>query len=862
MTTLFQRHVAAPIALVLVVATLAGCDDTAVPEKSTAAAPDILFVNGTVHTMDENNPTAEAVAISGKLITAVGDSEELLATADDGTEVVDLAGQVIFPGFFDTHVHPVFGGMSDLNCKIPQGSSAESIQNIVSACAENAKDGEWIYGGQWDAASIGKVPDRGLLDAVVSDRPVLLHDTSGHSALANGQALAIAGITRDTPNPEGGIIERDSNGEPTGVLRESAIGLVRLHQPPADEAKIRRALITGLEKMLAAGITSFTEASAGFVAGGELETALYAGLADEGILKQRARICLVWGDVDYSGFEGLYARRGEYASELVKTDCIKIHLDGVPTDSHTAAMLEPYENTMEGRDDEASRYGLILVEQDKLNAAVTRFDKDGMTVKFHAAGDAAVRASLDAIEAARNANGQSGLHHNPGHVTFIAPEDIPRAKELDATLELSPYLWTPSPINDDITRAIGAERIKRVWAFREMLDAGAPVAIGSDWAVVPSVDPWIAVEALVTRGMTGGGDKYFGPEQRITLHEAMQLLTVAGARHMNREHDLGMIKEGYLADLIVVDRDPYQLPETELHKVSVKRTVIDGETVYQAPQLSVEMFKGDFATVNSFIFSNGKSLTIVDVQRKTYEAEKLVEVIKAKNLPVTQILITHGHTDHFTGMPLMRKEFPDARIVVANEAIRKEIKAYAIYMDGFGATAAEPPLEAPLKPKSAENPDGFDYESYIQILPNESKLEMDGGGILELTTDYLPSEAETMTTLYSPELNALFLSDLGYNKVHHWQGDDITYQHIANWRTELLRIKAEYADRNPTVYPGHGDVTDMSVFDGMVQYIDDYVRITQSATSREQAQAEMEALYPEWGEADFFLKYSIENHVK
>lgn len=278
-------------------------------------------------------------------------------------------------------------------------------------------------------------------------------------------------------------------------------------------------------------------------------------------------------------------------------------------------------------------------------------------------------------------------------------------------------------------------------------------------------------------------------------------------------------------------------------------------------RLQVEMFKGDFATVNSFIFSNGKSIIVMDVQRKTAEAKKLVERIREYNLPVAHILITHGHTDHFTGMPLFRDEFPDAKIVVANEDIRKDIKAYAIYMDGFGATATEPVLEPPLKPRSADNPDGFDYENTIHLL-NDDTLTLDGGGTLELTTDYKPAEADHMTTVYSPELNAIFLSDFGYNRVHHWQGDDISWQDIANWREELARIKSEYAERNPIVYPGHGDVGDMSMFDSMIRYIDDYTRIVQAAESREQAMEKMIALYPDYGEADFFLKYSIYNHIR
>lgn len=279
-------------------------------------------------------------------------------------------------------------------------------------------------------------------------------------------------------------------------------------------------------------------------------------------------------------------------------------------------------------------------------------------------------------------------------------------------------------------------------------------------------------------------------------------------------------------------------------------------------ELEVEMFEGKFATVNSFIFSNGESIIVMDAQRKSYEAQKLVQSIRAKNLPVTHILITHGHTDHFTGMPVLREAFPDAQIVVANEDIRKDIKDYAIYMDTGGETDAEPPLWPPLKPKTDKHRDGFDYENWIHLLRDENRLELVGGGTLELTTDYKQAEAPHMTTVYSPELNALFLSDFGYNQVHHWQGDDISYQDIANWREELLRIKAEYSERNPTVYPGHGKVTNMDIFDEMVGYIDNYVRITKAAKTREEALDKMTALYPDYGEADFFLYYSVMNHVK
>ena len=216
--------------------------------------------------------------------------------------------------------------------------------------------------------------------------------------------------------------------------------------------------------------------------------------------------------------------------------------------------------------------------------------------------------------------------------------------------------------------------------------------------------------------------------------------------------------------------------------------------------LHVDVYKGGFATVNSFIFSNGQSLIVMDVQRKSFEAKKLAEFVKSKHLPLRYVLISHGHTDHFTGMDWFHKEFPEATIVVANEAIKRDIKAYAIYMDSGGETGAEPALEPALKPKSPENPGGFDYENAIHVLPGNT-LRLEGGGELELTTDYPAAEAPHMTTVYSKELNALFLSDFGYNKVHLWLGDDISKKRIATWRAELMRIKSKYLARNPTVYP-------------------------------------------------------------
>ena len=829
--------------------------------QSAAAPADLIVTGARVRT-----PAgwAEGLAVRRGVIVAVGDEVAVARTRGPRTVVLDLKGGTLLPGLHDSHVHPLHGGITERRCKIPQGSDLTTLQQRVKACVAAARPGEWILGGQWDAPALGGVPDRRALDAVAPNQPVLLDDTSGHSAWANGRALAAAGITKSTPDPSGGIIERDAGGEPTGILRELAIELVRGHAPRPSAAVIRSALEWSLRSMLSVGITSYTEASVGFMAGIEPELEAYAALADAGVLKQRVTLCIAWSPGNAEA-EAAIAARNLYARPRLSPDCVKIFLDGVPTDGHTAAMLEPYADSVAGRQDEASRKGMLGVPQDILDAAVTRFDRMGLTVKFHAAGDAAVRAGLDAIAAAREANGFSGLMHTVGHCTFVAAVDVARARDFGATFEVSPYLWGPSPINDAITAAVGADRIKRVWPVREMIDAGALVVPGSDWAVVPSVDPWVGIETLVTRQVPGGSTARFGPAEAISLPEALELFTVNAARQERRADRMGRLEPGMLADFIVVDQNPYEVPATQVHRTKVRMTFIGGEKVFEAParpeRLTVEVYQGGFASVNSFIFSNGKSLVVLDVQRKAAEARKLADLIKAKGLPLTHILVSHGHTDHFTGMALFHREFPTARIVVATEAIKRDIKAYAIYMDQGGATGAEPALDPDLRPKSPEYPNGFDYEGLIEVLP-EPRLTIPGGGVLELTTDYPPTEAPHMTTVYSPDLNALFLADLGYHRVHLWMGDDITLDRVAAWRAELGRIKVRYAKRRPTVYPGHGAASDLSLIDTMTGYIDDYTRIVATARSREDAIGRMTAAYPGYREADFFLKYSVENHVK
>jgi predicted amidohydrolase YtcJ len=486
----------------------------------------------------------------------------------------------VVPGLHDMHVHPLFAGLAQAQCRFTQGSTPQQILDAVKACVAKRAKGEWVVGGQWEGSAFARQPmHRSMLDRVAPDNPVALGDISGHSVWANSKALQIAGITKATANPPLGIIERDAKGEPSGVLRESAAGLVNGVIPPPTPEEAAKALSWSLSTMLSQGITSFTDAA---LNGAGLQA--YATLADQGVLKQRVRGCILWRALtpDERGPSPaeLIQNRNLYARDRFAPDCIKIILDGVPTDGHTAAMVEPYADATNLGD--ARARGLLMVPPETLKAAVIDFDRRGLTVKFHAAGDAAVRAGLDAIEAARKANGFSGLLHNVAHNSFVQMSDIRRARDIAATFEMSPYIWYPNPIIPDITKAVGPERMKRWIPVKEAIDAGALVVAGSDWSVVPSVNPWIAIETLVTRQKPGGGGETLGEAEKLTLEEAFKLFTVNSARQMGSASRTGAIEAGLLADVLVLDRNPFKIPVTEIHDTKVTMALINGEVVYQS----------------------------------------------------------------------------------------------------------------------------------------------------------------------------------------------------------------------------------------------------------------------------------------
>lgn len=546
------------------------------PASLLAQDADLILHNGEFYTPDG---WRQAVAIRSGVIVALGTDNEVMTYAGAGTRLENLGGAAVFPGLHDMHVHPMGAGLSRLQCNFPQGSGSEQLLAAVAACAAGREAGEWITGGQWDASSFGNQPmHRRLLDEVAPDNPVSLVDISGHSIWVNSRALAEAGISNATLAPEGGVIEKDASGDVTGVLRESASALVRGIIPPESPAQIKEALYWASQTMLAHGITTFTDAG---VSGVNMQA--YAELADEGRLKQRVRTCMMWrglafGGSDGSGMPAYVAMRNLYARERLHPDCIKIALDGVPTDGHTAAMVEPYADTdAVGGNRER---GILMVPAEALNDLVTMWDAMGFVVKMHAAGDGAVRAGLDAIAAARDANGFSGRLHEVAHNSFVQMDDIRRARGIGATFEMSPYIWFPNPIIPDIARAVGDERMLRWTPVKDAIDAGALVVPGSDWPVVPQVNPWIGIETLVTRQAPGGIGEPLGAVERITLEQAIELYTVNAAREFGNRHRTGSIATGMLADLIVLDRNPFSIPITEVHQTRVEQVYIEGELVH------------------------------------------------------------------------------------------------------------------------------------------------------------------------------------------------------------------------------------------------------------------------------------------
>lgn len=537
---------------------------------------DVLFVDGPVFTADGARSWARAVAVRGDRVIAVG--HDLRDLAGPRTEIVDLAGRLLVPGFVDAHVHPVQAGLTMGLCDLSGETTADGYLAAVARYAAR-HDGPWIVGAGWSFEAFpGGRPTRALLDAVVPDRPVYLGVRDGHSGWANSAALATAGVDADTPDPPDGRFERDADGTPTGLLHEGAMDAVAELAPPATDAERAAALDRAQAHLHALGITAWQDAIVGDFGSMADPYDVYVDAAADGRLTAQVVGALWWDRAaGLDQVDRLLARRAGVGVGRFRADRVKVMQDGIP-ENFTAAMREPY---LDACGHPTGNRGLSMVEPGLLAEAVTRLDAEGFAVHFHAIGDRAVTECLDAVAAARSANGYRGTRHHLAHLQVLDPSDLPRFRALDVAATIQPLWAAHEPQMDELCIPfLGPERASRQYPFRALQHAGALLAMGSDWPV-SSPDPLQGLHVAVNRIGPGTDEPAFLPEQRLDLATALAAYT-AGSAWVSGFDEAGTIRRGAPADLVVLDRDPFAGPPEEIAAARVALTYVDGVRVHAA----------------------------------------------------------------------------------------------------------------------------------------------------------------------------------------------------------------------------------------------------------------------------------------
>ena len=514
------------------------------------------------------------MAATGDRIVYVGDARGAERFRGPATQVVELNGRLVLPAFQDSHVHLVTGGVELGQCDLNDAASPEEVFQRVRDYAAAHPGEPWIVGGGWALPLFPQAnPRKEDLDRLVPDRPVCLSSADGHSSWVNSRALALAGITKDTPDPAGGRIERDArSGEPSGTLREAAAGLVERLIPASTPEALQDGLRRGVALAHRFGITSIIEASAD-----ERLLETYAALDRRGELGLHVLASLhVDPDKGTAQFPRLSELREKYRVGHLRADAAKIFADGV-LESGTAALLEPYLNRPGDR-------GRPNLEPEAFNALAVALDQAGFQIHIHAIGDRGIRISLDALEAARRANGDHDLRHHIAHLEFIDPADIPRFRKLGVVANFQ-ALWAypDAYITDLVAPSLGPARSRWLRPIGSVARTGAILAGGSDWSV-SSLNPLDAIEVAVTRRGPGEppGEPWI-PEETTDLATMLAAYTTNGAYLAHDEKSRGSITVGKVADLVVLDRDPFTLTAPEINQARVLWTFFEGRAVYRAP---------------------------------------------------------------------------------------------------------------------------------------------------------------------------------------------------------------------------------------------------------------------------------------
>ncbi|MFI5183791.1 MAG: amidohydrolase [Vicinamibacteria bacterium] len=553
----------AAVAVCAALAAIASATDTSPHSKA-----DRVFVGGRVWTGDKAKPVAEAIAVRGTKIIAVGTNAEIARLSGKPTESVNLKGRWVFPGFNDSHLHFLVTEKADL---VDSGGLAE-MQRRVMEFARRHPESPWVLGRGWGYAEFpGNNPHRRYLDAVVADRPVWMTDRDGHAAWCNSRALQIADITRKTPDPPNGVIVRDENGEPTGLLKEgAAMNLVRQYIPPANDEELHRTLKALLDRAASYGLTSVQNASFSFD-----EVPVFQRVIDEKALKVRFYWALLF---DKEQNEDELARYKEVRKRMegpaFKFGAAKGMVDGT-VGSRTAALFDPYVG---------GGTGLPFWTQADLNAAVARYDREGFQILLHAVGDKAIHMALDAYEAAARTNGFTGRRHRVEHAEVPRPDDIPRFRQLGVVASTQPMFANPDKTTlESFATLLGPDRASRADAFKVWDDAGVVQAFGSDWPGT-SMEPLRQIYCAVTRQTADGappGGWY--PQNRVSPEAALRHYTVDAAYASFEEGNKGTLVAGKVADFVVLSDNILEPPAERLLKAKVLLTVMGGQDTWRDP---------------------------------------------------------------------------------------------------------------------------------------------------------------------------------------------------------------------------------------------------------------------------------------
>jgi hypothetical protein len=531
-----------------------------------------LVVVGDVYTVDAARSWAEAVAVRGDRIVAVGTERAVRERVGPAREVI--TGACVVPGFQDAHIHAAFAGRILRNVNLDDLTTREEYLERIAAFAGAHPELPWIVGGGWYNTVFAATgwPRRQDLDAVVPDRPVFLMNTETHAAWVNTRALQLGGIGTATPDPWDGYLVRDPDGSPTGCLQEGAAYTFWANVVPResvegwmDSLRIAQRRLHGL------GITGWQDA---WVEPDLLRA--YRALDDAGGLTMRI-VAALWWDRHRGPeqIDDLVEARAWGSGGCVRATTVKIMLDGCP-ESCTASLLQPYEGTFGHEHDR----GIQFVDADALIEAVSRLDALGFQVHMHALGDRAIRSALDALERARSANGPNDLRHHVAHLQLPDPADVPRLRALGVVANIQPVWAQPDDMTETMTKPRVGERATRLYPIGDLRRSGAVLCFGSDWPV-STPDPFQQIEVAVTRQAPGSPDgDVLDPTQRVDLPSALAAFT-RGSAYVNHDDDAGSIVEGKRADLVVLDRNPFAGPTHEIGRTEVSGTVASGRVVFE-----------------------------------------------------------------------------------------------------------------------------------------------------------------------------------------------------------------------------------------------------------------------------------------